>query len=550
MPSTPQQQANRRQSLPRVLVFADNPESGEYLVREVLLPQGFPAEVARPDSPPADVFVVDLTQMQGIQITGLRQRREQGDLAPAIVMAGRINPELAKHLFRLGVRDFLLKPCKPDEITQSILNVYRQNAAQTGDRQSIDELRANLEQLRRRNEELRSLLDIGRAVTQTRQVDLLLRQIVEAAAYLTGAEDAGIYLLEESSGDVILRASKEAQGGRAMTNRIPVSDEFVNQVVKSGQTVVRQKAGQVDLKVKTGYMVQTLANVPIWVEGRIGGVLGVYSRNSQVNFNEHQVQLLRGLAAWAGVALERLIRNNGQLAPDPAPPKSGTGSLPGGVSATEFRQAMTVFIAEVAKIVGTNPNLPNRANLWKLRGQVEEWLKRIPPDTRPAPIAAGADIFVFRKVIGDALQAVRQAADARKVPVLTQLAGEFPNVTGNAQAAQSGLQTLLGWTISRSNRTPIDMVLFRLKGGESSGPFAISRADRLPLGEWLILSIVDSGPALSAQEISEVRRQTQQMQTVSPLGTAMRQIRSAQGLLWVEEGAEPVTIYVGFRAVG
>jgi putative methionine-R-sulfoxide reductase with GAF domain len=536
MPASPNAQSNQRQHFPRILVLADMPESGEWLVREVLLPQGFPAEIAKPDSPPADVLAVDLT--------GLRKRREQGDSAPAVVMATRINPEIARELFRLGVRDFLLKPCKPDDIIQSLLNVYRQTAIQQGEKQNIDELRSNLEQLRRRNEELRSLLDIGRAVTQTRQVDLLLRQIVEAAAYLTGAEDAGIYMLEEASGDIILRASKEARGGRAMTNRIPVSDEFVNQVVKSGQTIVRQKSGQVDLKVKTGYMVQTLANVPIWVEGRIGGVLGAYSRNAQVNFSEHQVQLLRGLAAWAGVALERLLRSSSS---------NGTysgGQLPGGVSTAEFRQAMTTFIAEVAKVVGTNPNLPNRANLWKLRGQVEEWLKRLPSDTRTASAPPGTEIFVYRKVVSDALTAVRQAAEMRKVPILTQLAGDFPSVIGNAQSAQSGLQTLLGWSIARNARTTIDLVLFRMKGGEPTGPFAIAQADKLPMGDWVVLSIVDSGPALTPQELTEVRKQTQQMQSVSPLGAALRQIRMAQGLLWVEEGGEPVTIYVAFRPAG
>jgi len=537
---------NIRQALPRVLVLADMPESGEWLVREVLLPRGFPAEVARPDSPPADVLAIDLTQLQGLQVTGLRQRREQGENSPAIVMASRINPELARDLFRLGIKDFLLKPCKPDDIVQAILNAFRQSAVQAGERQSVDELRSNIEQLRRRNEELRSLLDVGRAVTQTRQADLLLRQIVEAAAYLTGAEDAGIYMLEETSGDVILRASKEAQGGRAMTNRIPVSDEFVSQVIKSGQTIVRQKSGQVNLKVKTGYMVQTLANVPIWVEGRIGGVLGVYNRTSQVNFSEHHVQLLRGLAAWAGVALERLLR---APAGGESVPVSGTAPLPAAVSPAEFRQAMMTFIAEVAKVVGTNPNLPNRANLWKLRAQVEEWLKRLPAETKPTtPPPAGTEVFQYRKAIGEALLAVRQAAEMKKVPILTQLAGEFPNVFGNPQAAQSGLQTLFGWSIARNNRTPIDLVLFRLKGGEPSGPFAITHADKLPLGEWVVLSIVDSGPALTQTELGEIRRQTTQMQMISPLGAAYRQIRAGMGLLWVEESSEPVTIYVGFRA--
>jgi DNA-binding response OmpR family regulator len=545
MPASQTAQMNSRQALPRVLVLADMPESGEWLVREVLLPRGFPAEVARPDSPPADIIAIDLTQLTGLQVTGLRQRRDQGDTAPAIIMASRINPELARELFHLGIRDFLLKPCKPDDIVQSIMSVSRQSTVQQGERQNIDELRINLEQLRRRNEELRSLLDIGRAVTQTRQSDLLLRQIVEAAAYLTGAEDAGVYMLEETSGDIILRASKESQGGRAMTNRIPVSDEFVNQVVKSGQTIVRQKSGEGSLKVKTGYIVQTLANVPIWVEGRIGGVLGVYNRTSQVNFSEHHVQLLRGLAAWAGVALERLQRS----AASGESTASGTGQLPGAVSPAEFRQAMMTFIAEVAKVVGTNPNLPNRANLWKLRAQVEEWLKRMPAEAKPAPVApVGTEVFQYRKAIGDALLAVRQAAEMKKIAILTQLAGDFPNVLGNAQAAQSGLQTLLGWSIARSNRTSIDMVLFRLKGGEPSGPFAITHADKLPLGEWVVLSIVDSGPPLASQELAEIRKQTQQIQAVSPLGAAYRQIRAGGGLLWVEESAEPVTIYIGFRA--
>jgi DNA-binding response OmpR family regulator len=534
-------------TLPRVLVLADMPESGEYLVREVLLPQGFPAEIARADSPPADILAIDLSQLQGLPTTGLRKRREAGDLAPAVVMASRINPELARDMFRLGVRDFLLKPCKPEDITQSILAVHKQAATQQGEIHGMMEMRNNIEQLRHRNEELRSLLDIGRAVTQTRQVDLLLKQIVEAAAYLTGAEDVGIYLLEERSGEITLRASKEAQGGRAMTNRIPISDEFVQQVLKSGQTIVRQRSGvEVGLKVKTGYMVQTLANVPLWVEGRVGGVLGVYNRRNQANFSEHHVQLLRGLAAWAGVALERL-----QRMPADTTERPGTGSLPAGIPVREFRQAMTTFISEVAKTVGTNPNLPNRANLWKLRAQVEDWLKRLPTDEpTPVTVPPGVEAFVFRKVIGDALQAVRQAADIKKVPILTQLAGEAPPVFGNAAAAQAGLQTLLGWSIARSNQTPIDLVLFCLRNGDTSSPFAISRADRLPPGDWMVLSVVDSGPALTPTELAELRKQTQQIRIVSPLGTAFRQTRSAQGLFWMEDASEPVTVYIAFRVVG
>jgi hypothetical protein len=293
-------------------------------------------------------------------------------------------------------------------------------------------------------------------------------------------------------------------------------------------------------------MVQTLANIPIWVEGRVGGVLGVYNRRAQGSFSDHHVQLLRGLAAWAGVTLERL-----QRAPAGEPGNAAVGSLPGGISVQEFRQAMTPFIAEVAKAVGTNPNLPNRANLWKLRAQVEDWLKRLPPDDpTPAAIPQGAEVFAFRKIIGDALQAVQKAAELKKVPILTQMTGEFPSVIGIAMAAQAGLQTLLGWSIARSNQTPIDLILFHTRSGEPNGPFIVARADRLPPGDWLVLSVVDSGPPLTAMEAAEMRKHTQQMQAVSPLGAALRQIRSAHGLFWIQDASEPITIYIAFKIVG
>jgi DNA-binding NarL/FixJ family response regulator len=78
-------------------------------VREIFMPHNLTAELARPDSPPADVMVVDITQLQGMALTVLKTRRERGDQAPAIILAARLSPEAGRDLFRLGVRDFLLK---------------------------------------------------------------------------------------------------------------------------------------------------------------------------------------------------------------------------------------------------------------------------------------------------------------------------------------------------------------------------------------------------------------------------------------------------------
>ena len=135
------------------------------------MPHGLVAEVARPDSPPADVIVVDITQLQGMSLAGLKSRRERGDQAPAVIVAARLSPEAGRDLFRLGVRDFLLKPYRPEALIEFILAVQREAVVQSGARQALPKLKATVEQLRKQNEEFRVLLEVARVLSQAQEVD-------------------------------------------------------------------------------------------------------------------------------------------------------------------------------------------------------------------------------------------------------------------------------------------------------------------------------------------------------------------------------------------
>ncbi len=536
---------------PRVLVIADAPESGEWLVREIFMPHGLAAEVARPDSPPADVIVVDITQLQGMALTMLRARRDRGDQSPAIILAARLSPEAGRDLFRLGVRDFLLKPYRPEALIDSIMSVQRDAIVQQSARQALPKLKLAADQLRKQNEEYRILLEVSRVLLQSHEVDAILRQVVEATAFLTHAEDASLYLIDSASNEVFLRASKEAPETRALLHHQLVSDMFVSQVVRTGQPLVRQPSpGEGRLRVKTAYMVQALINMPIFIESHVGGVLAIYNRSAGQGFGEHQLIIVRALAHTASLALTRL--KPAARPPQPegaaqAPPKPM--GVVGEVLGPEFRQALQVLATETDSLLRIAPRSPYRDNLARLSAVVQPLLKLMPSEPSAAPVPRGSEQFSLPRVVDEALKAVRPVAELRHIGIIPQLAGEFPPVFGNPKLALTGMQTLLGWAIARSSGEPVALAVFHMRSGEPSGPFTMTQAEGLPPGEWVTLSLLDSGPRLSSSELGELGEEAASRPTVSPLGAACRQVRDAGGHVWLETAIDGVTLYAAFRAV-
>jgi GAF domain-containing protein len=178
------------------------------------------------------------------------------------------------------------------------------------------------EQVRRRSEEIRMLSEIGRVVVSLGDLDSILRRVVEAAAFVTDAEEASIYLAEAETNELVLRASKQAGERHATLKRLRVEDTLVGEVFATGQPVLRQhsfEAGPV--KVQTGFLVQSLAKVPLRLKNDVVGVLGVYHRMNPTAFNEHHLTLLSALAHWTGVALEQAsLLQQSESAPPPDVP--------------------------------------------------------------------------------------------------------------------------------------------------------------------------------------------------------------------------------------
>ncbi|HBX70724.1 MAG TPA: hypothetical protein DEH25_15415, partial [Chloroflexi bacterium] len=132
---------------------------------------------------------------------------------------------------------------------------------------------------------------------------------MEAAVGLTNAEEGSLLILDENSGELYMRAARNFQDDFVRTFRLPISDTLAGQVVRSGRSVILDD--DTPQKIKTSYLVRSLIYVPLKIQDRVIGVLGVDNRTSSQSFNEQHLTLVSALADYAAIAIEnaRLYHN-------------------------------------------------------------------------------------------------------------------------------------------------------------------------------------------------------------------------------------------------
>ncbi len=168
------------------------------------------------------------------------------------------------------------------------------------------------EQLERKVKELGVLFEIGKSVTSLSNLEKLLSRIVEAAVYITGAEEGALLLLDEATGDLYMRAQRGLNERYASEFKLKVEDTIAGSVVKTGQPVMLDMSqANESFKMKTRYFVKSLLIVPLKVGEEVIGVLSADNQLSNRPFTEHNLNMLSALADYAAIAIEnaRLLQD-------------------------------------------------------------------------------------------------------------------------------------------------------------------------------------------------------------------------------------------------
>jgi len=289
-----------------ILIIDDSKQICSMLAEYVLPELGYRSTIAntgrqglqllRQRLPDLILLDLQLPDISGLDL--LRLIAQEGYDVPVILMTAHGSEAIAVEAFRLGARNYLIKPFSETE-AQAVIDQALRERRLTREK---DQLTRNL---RQRVQELTVLYSIGKSVSALLDQEELLVRIVEAGVYITRAEEGFLLLRDPYRNELYLRAAKNLGEQRAQRLRLPIDDGIAGQVIRTGKPVRLDKASSnTPLKVKTGFLVRAILQVPLMVGSNVIGVLAVDNQQSERTFNENDQYLLSALADYAAIAIE------------------------------------------------------------------------------------------------------------------------------------------------------------------------------------------------------------------------------------------------------
>lgn len=295
-----------------ILIIDDSREIVKHLTETVLPTFGYRTlyaydgqtglELIREKDPDLVMLDFNLPQMTGLDV--LQQMAQESLKNPVVLMTGYGSELSAIEAFRLGAKDYLIKPFTVDEIVETIDRALVETRLLHDKAELAEQIRRLKVEMSRQSNEMRTLSNIGKAITTLLSVDEVLQRVLEAATYLTNAEESTIWLPDDE-GKHLRPYDRQTQ---LHTNNkglvLPVADSPAGEVMQSGRPLRQSSMAGQGMKVKTGYFAHAVLYVPLQLRGINLGVLGVSNRSAFRAFSKQDEFLLSFLADFAAIALE------------------------------------------------------------------------------------------------------------------------------------------------------------------------------------------------------------------------------------------------------
>jgi len=293
-------------SMEEILIIDDSQQICAMLAEYVLPELGYSSAIAntgrqglnrlRQKLPDLILLDLQLPDISGLDL--LRLIAQEGYDVPVILMTAHGSEGIAVEAFRLGARNYLIKPFSETEAQAVIDQALRERRL----KREKEQLTRHLQQ---RVKELTVLYSIGQSVSSLLDLEELLVRIVEAAVYITRAEEGFLLLKDPNADELYLRAARNLGEQRAQRMRMPIEDTLAGQVVRTGKPIRLDKASAgAALKVKTGFLVRAILQVPLTVGNTVIGVLAVDNQQAERTFSENDQYLLSALADYAAIAID------------------------------------------------------------------------------------------------------------------------------------------------------------------------------------------------------------------------------------------------------
>jgi two-component system, NtrC family, sensor kinase len=344
----------------RILVADDRRENLLFLANSILRPQGYEVITAMDGKQALDKAIEEkpdliITDLKMPRLSGLELMaalRQAGMDTPIILTTFYGSEQAAIQAFRLGARDYIIKPYEVREMLEAVERSLKDRRVphDTADLKEDSPVTQHLEE---RVRQLHSLCNIGRALSAIHNAEEVMRIAVEAAMHLTDG-GAGQLFLAGVEGQLELRAVREPSDPRTQLVRRPGTDSLAQRAARTGAPAVagRTAAGQ--------GQTARLA-VPIRDGEKVIGVLTVDDKGER-GLSENDRYLLGLLAGFAGVAL-----TNAQLFE-----RLQEVNIPGGRDgATDELTRLSASLTEAQRLSGELRDLAAAAQALVARLQIQ-----------------------------------------------------------------------------------------------------------------------------------------------------------------------------------
>jgi len=306
-----------------ILIVDDNKEIVTIL-RDVLKSQGYQVlhayngrqglRMALEKHPDLILLDWNLPELSGFQV--LHALRERGNKAPVVLMTIYGSESVAVQAFRLGIRDYIPKPLRIDETLGAIERALSEERLRQEKERMAAQLEAANKQLEQQLMELTTLQAIGQSVTSILEIEKVLSRVVEAACYFSDARESALFLLDEEKDSLTLRAHHGVDRSRTLDLRLQYSTSPLRRAVETGKPLFLSSSADYSIKLRTGYLVRSLLFVPLYIQDRPLGLLGVMDKIGGQTFTQDDARLLTSLGSYVAIAIEnaRLYESEKELA--------------------------------------------------------------------------------------------------------------------------------------------------------------------------------------------------------------------------------------------
>ncbi len=226
--------------------------------------------------------------------------RSQGIEVPILVTAPEGMEADAIQAFRLGARDYLVKPLREAEVVAAAERALNEVRLRHEREQLAKKLAESNRELERRVAELTTLYGLGKAVTSTTQQSTLFSKLMQGSLYVTEADIGWILLREDESRKLILRAQQDLPPALAVKLHHPWEDGVSSLVMLSGESL--RIHGEGLAKFKLAQFSKSALIIPIKVRNRPIGVISVARREGRPFTDRHQA-MLEAVADYASISL-------------------------------------------------------------------------------------------------------------------------------------------------------------------------------------------------------------------------------------------------------